>query len=162
VTETDPLLASYENLYFDRAGQPVDVLTWARLFEDPTRQVGHDSVRRWDVSTCWMGTELAPWIRLARSMEAGVHLPPLVYETMVFLRGGSSVWRTVYATEEQAHAGHLAVVKRIAAQGDFWTRVNKEFARILTRALRNTAKRRRGPRPLPVDGREYRRRRAAR
>jgi hypothetical protein len=94
-------------LYYDRKGQPIDLMTWARKHEDHDyRTVAQHWVRGWMVSTVWIGID--------HSFSPFGHGPPVIFETMIFPpgdeAGGESVWGEQYmeryATEEAAHAGH--------------------------------------------------------
>ena len=95
-------------MYYDRKGQPIDMMTWARSFENhEARVVGQHWVRGWMVSTVWLG--------LDHSFAFGREHAPLIFETMIFPPGddapeGDSIWSEQhcerYPTEEAAQAGH--------------------------------------------------------
>lgn len=95
-------------MYFDRQGQPIDLITWAGLFEDRVyAQVAFDQVGPFRVSTVWLG--------LNHNYSGGV---PLIFETMIFdtriqvpsIHPGETydedvaMWR--YPSEVAALAGH--------------------------------------------------------
>lgn len=97
------------HLYFNRAGEPVDLFEWAREFEDPSRVLARSHVkgRRGEVivSTVWIGIP---------AFGAG---RPMIFESMVFeLRAPRwndvigeweddlEQWR--YADEREALDGH--------------------------------------------------------
>ena len=99
--------------YFNRDGSPCgDVLEWAREFETSDRHVGltqvTDRARSIRVSTVFLG--------LDHGFGSG---PPLIFETMTFPDDDlleEDCER--YATEDQAHAGHAAMVAKVAATMD--------------------------------------------
>lgn len=85
--------------YFDREGNPIDVLDWARIAAGD-HTVGHTRVSdAVCVSTIWTGVRI------------GSVTPPLIFETVVvggwFDRQGEK-----YATEAEAVAGHMKWVER--------------------------------------------------
>jgi hypothetical protein len=87
--------------YFDWQGQPITLQQWMRLFDDE-RHLGDDHVGDVHVSTVWLG--------LDHGYGDG---PPLIFETMIF--GGpldQECW--LYATEQQARAGHARAVAIVA------------------------------------------------
>jgi hypothetical protein len=85
--------------YYDRAGQPMTTLEWAMSFEDfEQKVVAKATVGDAEVSTVWLG--------LNHQFGDG---PPLIFETMIF-GGEHDQWQDRYSTEEQAKAGHEAVV----------------------------------------------------
>jgi hypothetical protein len=85
---------------------PVDLMTWARWFEESrteadariTRRVAGDEIGPYFVSTVFLGVN--------HQYGSG---PPLLFETMVF-RDGDDVlcWR--YSTWAQAEEGHGKIV----------------------------------------------------
>lgn len=95
---------------YDRQGHPITMARWAWL-RDP-RGHGDDDYLRvaldevdevYTVSTVWLGLD-----------HSFGHGPPQIFETMTFLSGtveDTSCQR--YATEDQARAGHEAVVAEI-------------------------------------------------
>jgi hypothetical protein len=92
-------------VYYDRKGQPMEMLAWARAMEDTAgRIVAQHWVRGWMVSTVWMGLN-------HRFFGAG---PPLIFETMIFPPGDeadgegifSDQYTDRYPTEDAAQAGH--------------------------------------------------------
>lgn len=87
--------------WYDKGGRPLDLMEWARLFEDHAyRRVAEDQIGEVRISTVWLGLN-------HRHMFPG---PPLIFETMIFGgEGDGEVWR--YSTLEQAIAGHRAVVE---------------------------------------------------
>lgn len=96
--------------YFDRDGQPMEMMAWAVRFEDKEYQrVAQTSVGDATVSTVWLG--------LNHQWGDG---PPLIFETMVF--GGphdENQWR--WSTDAAALAGHERIVAALrdgAAPGD--------------------------------------------
>lgn len=61
-------------MYYDRDGQPLEMMDWARYMEDEAyRRVGSTMVRyRWWVSTIWLG------------LDHNFMGPPMIFETAVF------------------------------------------------------------------------------
>lgn len=110
--------------YYDREGNPIDLLRWGELLEDPEYRCVTDTTLpdgTW-ISTVWLGLDHSmPW-------NDG---PPLIFETMVFPRQGEPVslaeflagdprakawseqeaWR--WPTEAAARAGHDQTVAKI-------------------------------------------------
>jgi hypothetical protein len=91
--------------YYNRQGEPIDLLTWGRLFEDlEYRTIARHYVRGWMISTIWMGLDHG----------FGLMSRPLIFETMVFPPGDeaedegifSEHWQERYFTEEEAQDGH--------------------------------------------------------
>ena len=73
--------------YYDRQGNPVEMMTWAKDFEDgDNRIVKQDYAGPWWISTVFLG--------LDHSFGDG---PPLIFETMVFAAEDGKV--TSYADE---------------------------------------------------------------
>jgi hypothetical protein len=94
-------------MYFDRQGHEISLARWAWLnsrerFAD-YRRIAEDHVDLYWISTIWLG--------LDHSFGSG---PPLIFETMVFLSGTpEDMGMQRYATEDQARAGHEAIVAEI-------------------------------------------------
>ena len=93
--------------FYDRDGQPLDLMGWARKKEDRDYSVvAQHWVRGWAVSTVWLG--------LDHSLNPFRTGPPVIFETMVFPpgdeAGGESVWgeqyQERYSTVAAALAGH--------------------------------------------------------
>jgi hypothetical protein len=90
--------------YYDRDGKPMDMMAWARTFEDNA----YRTVEQTDlpngvlVSTVWLG--------LDHQFGDG---PPLIFETMVFgdRESGRDLAQERYSTLDEARAGHAAMVK---------------------------------------------------
>lgn len=84
----------------DRVPFAVDLMTWARFFEDiDNRQIGHDMIGKVRVSTVFLG--------LDHNMRASGD--PVLFETMIF--GGpldQEQWR--YCTYDEAERGHAEAV----------------------------------------------------
>lgn len=84
-------------MYYNRQGEPVDVMEWARLHSDHDQIiVRRSTIGEIDLSTVWLGID-----------HAFGYPPPLIFETMTF---GPEPWGARlldrYATEQQALAGH--------------------------------------------------------
>lgn len=93
--------------YFDQDGNPLDLMEWAKLFEDTeSRRIGSTKVKGYWVSTVWLG--LPP-----------ISNPRLIFETMVFKSKTDGFDDAVddytrrYATKEGAIAGHKEVVAEV-------------------------------------------------
>jgi hypothetical protein len=93
------------DMYYDRKGQPLEILAWARAFENfEGRIVAQHWVRGWFVSTVWDGLD-------HNYFSSG---PPLIFETMIFPPGDEADEHGIYSgqycdrypTEEAAQAGH--------------------------------------------------------
>ena len=88
--------------YYRRDGTTCSIMEWATSFESPeTRRVALDKVGETKVSTVFLGMNHA-W-------DDG---PPLIFETMVF-GGPLDGEQEQYSTEEQAVAGHAAMLARV-------------------------------------------------
>ena len=90
---------------YDRQGNPLELLEWGRLLKkEEMRRVRETTLPngKW-ISTVWIG--------LDHSFGPG---PPLIFETMVFskLAGEGGLDSERYSTEEQAIAGHEAMVEK--------------------------------------------------
>src|SRR5438445_12965031 len=95
-----------EPRYFDKQGQPLELHTWARLFEDwDYKQVARPVLPNgYRVSTVWLGVN--------QRFEPG---PPLIFETMVFGHPAAEPCER-YSTEAEARAGHDRLVAIWAAR----------------------------------------------
>lgn len=89
---------------------PVDLLTWARWVEDHNRHVGEDWIGDYRISTVFLGLD-HNWT---------MHGPPLLYETMLFMRDEEATFgqRSLelierYATWVEAEEGHVRAVEEI-------------------------------------------------
>lgn len=87
--------------YYDRAGNPISSDGWLKTFGD--NRVAKTTVGDVEVSTVWLGID--------HQYGDG---PPLIFETMVF-DGPLDQECERYSTEEQAKAGHEAMVARVRA-----------------------------------------------
>jgi hypothetical protein len=102
----------YYTLNEDGTVSPVDLMTWAKEFEDIAhRRIGLDEINGIEVSTVFLGTD-HNWL-------GGT---PILFETMVFDREAIGdqfadlrCWR--YHTRGAARAGHEAVVRALREQG---------------------------------------------
>lgn len=105
--ERTPYLGS-RLLHYDRQANAVSFGRWAWLIEhkftDDYYKVKQETVDLYEVSTVWIGLDM--------SFGLG---PPLIFETMTFLAGGSvDCWR--WPTEAAALAGHQDIVAEIKAK----------------------------------------------
>lgn len=99
-----------DGMHFDRAGLPISMKEWGQLGYgmDDYRRIGSTNIRRWWISTVWVGLDM--------SFRNG---PPLIYETMIFWRkpkkGGlnSTDWCMRYSTDKEARRGHSEVCRMI-------------------------------------------------
>jgi hypothetical protein len=81
-------------------------MEWVRAFEDIDDRVV-------DFTLAADGGELSTvWLGLDHSFGAG---PPLIFETMVF-GGPNDEEQERYSTEEEAKAGHAAMVERCGGE----------------------------------------------
>lgn len=106
--------------FYDRQGKPVSALAWDALFSDLSyRTVAEDEAGAWKVITLWSGLDL---LHLARVLNPGLSLPPVIFETAIIAPGGAIVsvagdddeTGLQYCTEEQALAGHARAVAWVA------------------------------------------------
>ena len=94
-----------DDLYYDRSGQPLGMNDWSLSFGAASdRRVAETTLPNgiW-ISTVYLG--------LNHNFGDG---PPLIFETMVF-RSQEDMWdldMDRYSTEEQAKAGHEAMVAK--------------------------------------------------
>ena len=81
-----------------------DLQSWERWMETGDRRVGDDTVDGLRVSTVFLG--------LDHNMAG--HGPPVLWETMIFHKGGYALgWQRRYTTRLAALRGHGAVVGRL-------------------------------------------------
>ena len=93
-------------MFWDRQGQPIDVMDFARKHEDLDYHfVAQHWVRGWQVSTIWLG--------LNGNLNPFAKVPPLIFETMIFPPPDVTIssddlddYQDRHATEEAAQAGH--------------------------------------------------------
>lgn len=103
------------SLYYDRNGDAIDSMTWAKLHSDitylrvarTTVTSGADLAKTFDVSTVWLGID--------HGFGEGA---PVIFETMVFAEGSEDQDCRRYTTEDQAKAGHVEMVTVVAATLD--------------------------------------------
>lgn len=99
--------------YFDREGNPIDLVQCAELLKDfsykllarTTITSTVDTRETYDVSTVWLGLDY----------NFG-HGPPLIFETMIFGDGSLDCFR--YSTEQGARVGHDEAVTVVASTMD--------------------------------------------
>lgn len=106
--------------YYDRDGQPITFMQWARLTGDPdAKRVGLTVVGPYIVSTVWLGID--------HSYSASG--PPVLFETMVFPSDGwdegrlgrALDYQERYCTLAQARQGHEETVTLVRATlSDEW------------------------------------------
>jgi hypothetical protein len=90
------------NWHYDFEGRPIDLLTWAAMFESPARIVGRTKIGDARVSTVWVGLDLSGF----------GHERPLIYESMIFYANGDEETRR-YATLIEAQDGHAQLVAEL-------------------------------------------------
>ncbi len=94
--------------YYDRQGQPMNLLDWGRRFEDMEYKiVKQTTIGEFFISTVWFG--------LNYSFGDG---PPMIFETMIFQHGQETEneldgFQERYATEAEAEAGHAGAVAAV-------------------------------------------------
>ena len=88
------------SMYYDRQGNPMDVMDWATLFEEE-RHIGNDRIGDVYVSTVWIG--------INHQWGDG---PPLIFETMIF-GGEHDQYQERYSTEEEAVEGHAKALELV-------------------------------------------------
>lgn len=80
-----------------------DIIKWGKWFQDADRHVAQDDDEKYKISTIFLGI----------NHNFGEEGPPLLFETMVFKRGSWSEEDCArYATQEEAEAGHAAMVAK--------------------------------------------------
>lgn len=88
--------------HYDRQGNRIDLMAWARLMEDDTyRRIAHDVVDGCEVSTVWLGLDYGYGVGRAA-----------IFETMIF-GGEHDQYQRRYATEARAIAEHGGIVRRL-------------------------------------------------
>jgi hypothetical protein len=88
--------------YFDRRGQPIDLVAWCAAMEDPQqKRVALTQIGNVEVSTVWLGLD-----------HAFYEGAPLIFETMVF-GGVLDEECERYSTEAEAIAGHHTMCARV-------------------------------------------------
>ena len=102
---------------YDIDGNPIDLMTWAKLFEQK-RKDGYGDIGKTDlenglfVSTVWLG------------LDHGFSGKPLIFETMVFDQtdaehDGSNLDCERYSTKEEANKGHEEMCEKWKAKKPF-------------------------------------------
>lgn len=125
-------------LHWDKDGTPLETLEWAHKFEDyDYRFVGHDQVGPYRISTLWMGMPPVDWWIVPEEFRTTPGVAPPVFETAVFM-GREEHVRIPHYSETEALERHLQMVGLLHVEV------------------------RRRPTKLPINGHEYRRRKAHR
>lgn len=92
------------SMYYDREGKPISMYEWAEKFNDQSyKRIGYTELP-WGgrVSTVWLGLD-----------HGFGEVGPLIFETMVFPKDSfSELDCQRYSTEDQARAGHDAMVEK--------------------------------------------------
>lgn len=97
--------------FFDKDGKPMELLEWARTFEDDQyRQIAKNRVGAHTVSTVWNGFDAFRW---------SDDEPARIFSTGVFVTadaqkegGFELVEEQTYLTQEEALQGHADLVKQ--------------------------------------------------
>lgn len=115
--------------YYDRDGQPLELMEWAAKFEQRDyKRVALDVIQGVRVSTVWLG--------LDHSFMCG---PPLFFETMVFDDENTGTpldqEQERYSSEEAALAGHARWAAAVKATGRTGSDAVEAARRILKAAL---------------------------
>jgi hypothetical protein len=102
-------------MYFDRAGNELDLIAWAELRRDTGYcRIGETLTHEVRVSTIWIGINMG-------LMLTGDSRPAGLFETMTFSdvheMWDHQQWR--YSTEAEATAGHEEVVQSVNASFAF-------------------------------------------
>jgi len=97
--------------YYDRDCKPIEMMTWAKLFEDATYKIIKQTRlpnNRW-VSTVWLGLD----------HSFGGSSQPLIFETMVFSKKlvsikkhGKELDTRRYSTLKEARQGHKEMCEK--------------------------------------------------
>lgn len=86
--------------YYDKEGNPLELMEWAELFEDHEYKIiQQETVGEYWVSTVWVGLDMGHW--------SYGDVVPLIFETMIFDTAGEEVWCERHPTLEAAKHGHL-------------------------------------------------------
>ena len=94
---------SFEPEYYNIDGEPIDMMTWAKLFGmTEYKIVERTIVNKYLISTVWLGLNHNIWDG-----------PPLIFETMVFYNTGQDDYMERYSTLEQAKQGHIRIVNMV-------------------------------------------------
>lgn len=88
------------NLYFDRDGNPIDLMEWALAWKFGNG-VDKTVIGEVCISTVWLGID----------MSFGIG-PPVIFETMIF-GGGLDEYQWRWRTVEEAQAGHNRIVEMV-------------------------------------------------
>jgi hypothetical protein len=88
--------------YYDRRGNEIPMLVWARLFDGGDRRVAFSKVEDAEVSTVWLG--------LNHQWQPGG--APLIFETMIF-GGKHDGYCRRYSTQDAAEIGHALILSRL-------------------------------------------------
>ena len=92
-------------MYYDRHGEPMDLMAWARAFEDaPARTVARTQVGESTVITMWLG------------MDEDELVPPRIFGSII--KTGEAYRSEIRTcTQEEAMQAHLILVSSLSPQG---------------------------------------------
>ena len=99
--------------FYDRTGKRISFEQWSNLISDwEYRIVGYDadSIAGWCVSTVWLGHDPD------EPMYAGAQRRPHIFGTLVREPAAPGGKEFVYATEEEARAGHAERVRIVRSK----------------------------------------------
>jgi len=92
-------------MYYDKSGEPIDLMKWAKYFEDlDYKVIARDMVGGNEVSTVWLGIN-------HNFSDDGA---PVIFETMVFPNedwDGDELYMNRYSTEAEALEGHKEAIE---------------------------------------------------
>jgi hypothetical protein len=109
------------DLYYDKNGKPLDLMTAARLFGNPDYKKVARTELGFSNGTVCVSTV---WIMLDHNFFGG---KPLIFETMVF-GGRLDQFQLRYSTEAEALAGHAMMVDAVRLD-----RSVRKFERVIER-----------------------------
>lgn len=95
--------------YYDRDGNPIDVLIWGKLFEDMDYKIiALTEIGPYEISTVWVGLD-RNWLsdKLA------------IFETIIFCKDEQDKlhhYEETYATKEEALEGHQLIIEMTKVQ----------------------------------------------
>lgn len=88
--------------YYDKEGNPIEMMAWAKLLEDPDYKfIKLSKIGDYRVSTVWLGLDYA-------FLPGEKH----IFETMIFPIGDlENTYQDRYSTQEEAEEGHAEAEK---------------------------------------------------
>lgn len=98
------------NRFYDRQGKPLSTLEWAEVFEKTEdRIIGQKKLwfGRIEVSTVYLGIDHD--FGYYPATRPNPH--PIIFETLVFVRGRGDGPMVRYSTEDEARRGHKRMIR---------------------------------------------------